>query len=109
MGAIDPLLIPEYYQVIKNPMYLQLIKKNIRDQKYRSREEFLDDFELLRENCILYNQNRDTVWLISQADQLLIFVQDELKLVRSSPLCSFSPCQREEELSELEESLTVFK
>lgn len=47
--------VPDYYNIIQNPMDLQTIKQNIRDKRYKSREEFLNDISLIVKNSELYN------------------------------------------------------
>jgi len=41
--------------VIKNPMDLQTIMKNIKAHKYRSKADFAADLELIWDNCAYYN------------------------------------------------------
>ncbi len=45
----------DYYDIIKTPINLEEIKSKINSKKYRSREEFYFDFELLFNNCLTYN------------------------------------------------------
>jgi hypothetical protein len=45
----------DYYDIIKNPINLEEIKAKINSKKYKSREEFCFDFELLFNNCLTYN------------------------------------------------------
>lgn len=47
--------IPIYFDVIKNPMDLQSIKKKIETKKYRSEAEFEYDIRLLVYNGCHYN------------------------------------------------------
>lgn len=46
---------PDYYDVIKNPMDLGLMLKNVKSGKYRSKEAFRKDLDLIWDNCLLYN------------------------------------------------------
>jgi bromodomain-containing factor 1 len=50
MGLID------YPKIIKNPMDLSAINKKLREERYQSVEEVLDDIQLIWDNCKLYNQ-----------------------------------------------------
>jgi hypothetical protein len=45
----------DYYDIIKNPIDLEVIKNRISTKKYKSREEFIGDFELLLNNSLTYN------------------------------------------------------
>lgn len=47
--------VPDYYNVIKNPIDLQTIRKRVNEKFYKNREAFLDDFRLLIDNSLLYN------------------------------------------------------
>jgi hypothetical protein len=47
--------IPDYPLIVKNPMDFGTIKTKIKEQKYKSIEEFEADMELVFYNCRLYN------------------------------------------------------
>lgn len=46
---------PDYYDVIKNPMDLGLMLKNVKSGKYRNKEAFRKDLDLIWDNCLAYN------------------------------------------------------
>ena len=46
---------PTYYQVVKTPMWLNKIRSNVREKRYKSRDEFLRDVKLLVTNSSLFN------------------------------------------------------
>ena len=54
---VDPvqLNIPDYFDVVKNPMDFGTIKKKLNGNVYCSALEFLRDVELVFSNCKLYN------------------------------------------------------
>lgn len=54
---VDPeaLQIPDYPDIVKNPMDFGTIKKKLNNYAYRNGQEFLDDVGLVFANCILYN------------------------------------------------------
>jgi hypothetical protein len=54
---VDPveLGIPDYPDIIKNPMDFSTIKKKLNHAIYRNCREFCDDMNLVFDNCILYN------------------------------------------------------
>lgn len=50
MGLID------YPDLVKHPMDLSAVNRKLREEKYRTVEEVLDDLQLIWDNCKLYNQ-----------------------------------------------------
>ncbi|KAK9473296.1 Bromodomain-containing protein [Dipodascopsis tothii] len=57
LAPVDPvkLNIPTYFDVVKQPMDLSTIEKNLQDGKYISVDEYVADYELMVNNCILFN------------------------------------------------------
>lgn len=47
--------VPDYYQIIKFPMDLSTIEKNIENDKYQRLDEFESDFRRIFKNCYTYN------------------------------------------------------
>ncbi|XP_041357029.1 transcription initiation factor TFIID subunit 1-like isoform X3 [Gigantopelta aegis] len=47
--------IKDYYDVIKKPMDLTTLLKNVQNHKYHTREAFLEDVQLIHNNSIAYN------------------------------------------------------
>ena len=47
--------VRDYYKIIKHPMDLETMRKNVSKHYYHSSEEFLKDVERIRDNCIQYN------------------------------------------------------
>lgn len=52
--------VPDYYQIIKYPMDLSTIEKNIENDKYQSLGEFEEDFRKIFTNCYTYNAPNTT-------------------------------------------------
>jgi len=50
LGLID------YPQVVKKPMDLSTIRKKLKQDKYSTIEEVIEDLNLIWENCRAYNQ-----------------------------------------------------
>nr|XP_019042309.1 hypothetical protein I302_08911 [Kwoniella bestiolae CBS 10118]OCF21239.1 hypothetical protein I302_08911 [Kwoniella bestiolae CBS 10118] len=46
---------PDYYEVIKKPMDLTTILRNVKARKYKNKAEFASDLALIWENCYEYN------------------------------------------------------
>lgn len=51
----DVLDLPDYFDVVKNPMHLALIKKKLSNRDYNCMESFAHDTKLVFDNAILYN------------------------------------------------------
>lgn len=73
---------PDYYDVIKNPMDLGLMLKNVKGGKYRTKEAFKRDLDLIWDNCLLYNTEPSHPLRISanlmrkRSHDLLSYIQD---------------------------------
>jgi len=54
---VDPeaLGLPDYFEVVKRPMHLELVKQNLEDRIYSNVDTFRRDCSLVFENSILYN------------------------------------------------------
>lgn len=46
---------PDYADIVKNPMDLGTMQRNVRAGKYRTKAAFARDLELIWSNCELYN------------------------------------------------------
>ncbi|XP_065190693.1 LOW QUALITY PROTEIN: transcription initiation factor TFIID subunit 1-like [Sycon ciliatum] len=65
--AVPAKQAPDYYTIVKEPMHLQLMKENIRDRLYRSREEFMNHVDLMVRNSVLYNGNNSPLTQIAES------------------------------------------
>jgi len=54
--------IPDYFDVIKKPMDFSLINEKLKRHEYRTMRQFLEDVELVFENCLVYNGENSNVW-----------------------------------------------
>lgn len=54
---VDPVALglPDYFEVVKKPMHLELVKTKLDDNEYQDMESFQKDVSLVFENSILYN------------------------------------------------------
>ncbi len=54
---VDPkkLNIPDYYEIIREPMDFGTVKLKLMQNKYLKFQDFLYDLNLVFENCIKYN------------------------------------------------------
>lgn len=58
----DKSVMPEYYQEIKNPIAMDLIKRKAKRKKYQSVDQALRDLELMFENAKEYNLEDSQVY-----------------------------------------------
>ena len=63
MQPVDPvkLGIPDYFDVVKRPMDLGTIRKRLKSEEIRSKEQFVELVRLVFNNAILYNKPYDEV------------------------------------------------
>lgn len=89
---VDPtkLGLPDYFNIIKNPMDLGTIKKKLESNYYYSAKECISDFNLMFTNCYVYNKPGEDVVLMAQALEKLFLTkvaqmpQDEVELAPPS-------------------------
>ena len=48
---------PDYYNIIKHPMDLGSVLKKLKNLTYKSKQDFVDDLNLIWANCLKYNAN----------------------------------------------------
>ncbi|RKO90560.1 transcription factor, partial [Blyttiomyces helicus] len=60
----DALGIPTYFQVIKKPMDISTIEKKL--SAYTKAQEFIDDVDLMFNNCYLFNGKDSPIGLMAQ-------------------------------------------
>lgn len=68
---VDPLAlnIPDYFDVIKNPMDLGTIKTQLQSGHYETPEEFAADVRLVWNNALTYNEQDNEVHLLAKEFQ----------------------------------------
>ncbi|RDI84002.1 putative transcription initiation factor TFIID subunit [Venturia inaequalis] len=76
----DKAVMPEYYNEVKTPMALDMIKKKLKRKKYTTVEQCMKDLETMFENAKSYNQDesqvyKDAVYLQKETKKLA----DEVK------------------------------
>ncbi|KAJ2015662.1 Transcriptional activator spt7 [Coemansia sp. S680] len=73
---------PDYLKVIKHPMDLAAMSKNLRNEVYNSKRQFSDHLQLIRDNCYTYNTEPGNYYrksadaLLAKARQLMDAVPD---------------------------------
>lgn len=66
---VDPvaLNIPNYFKVIKNPMDLSTLQKNLKSGAYQSAKDFFNDMKLIFHNCFKFNPPNDGVFVMGKS------------------------------------------
>ncbi|XP_071984528.1 bromodomain testis-specific protein [Engystomops pustulosus] len=60
------LNLPDYYQIIKNPMDLSTIRKRLEYNYYPKALDCMQDFNTMFTNCYIYNKPGDDIVLMAQ-------------------------------------------
>lgn len=86
--------VPDYYNVITEPMDLETMEKRLEQDHYGSPEDFVRDAKLIFTNCRRYNNESTSYW--KNANKLEKFMNQKLKeipewSVGSSGTPYFSP------------------
>ncbi|KAF8815964.1 hypothetical protein BYT27DRAFT_6482270 [Phlegmacium glaucopus] len=74
--------VPDYYEVIANPMDFQTMQRKVKQKTYKSKREFKDDLELIWSNCYTYNASENhplrqcVKRLQAKAETLLKYITD---------------------------------
>lgn len=55
MKLVSRTQVPDYYDIIKKPIALSIIREKVNSCKYQSAAEFICDVELMFSNCLQYN------------------------------------------------------
>lgn len=72
---------PDYYEEIKSPIAINLIKKKLNKRLYKSFRDLVDDFETMFKNAISYNIEKSV--LHQNAKRLLQAVKSKVKEIES--------------------------
>lgn len=73
---------PNYYEVIKKPMDLNTVLKNLKQLHYTNKQQFVDDIMLIWQNCLMYNSDpkhfirKDAIAMRKKALSLIPFIPD---------------------------------
>ncbi|WVR05165.1 hypothetical protein IAU60_002177 [Kwoniella sp. DSM 27419] len=83
---------PDYYDVIKKPMDLTTILKNVKGRKYKTKDELARDLNLIWDNCYEYNSS-DSHPLRAAARLLKQKADYHLGLIKDKNERQFNPLQ----------------
>lgn len=69
-APVDTKVVPTYKEIVKKPMYLNLIRANCKQMKYEKASEFLEDMNLIVNNARSFNRADDVQWVVQHAELL---------------------------------------
>ena len=69
--------IPAYFQVVKKPMDLGTIKKNLQSNHYHKKPPFMKDVRQVWTNCKLYNSEQSAYW--QAANRMSLYFDQKVK------------------------------
>jgi len=114
---VDPikLNLPTYHLIIKNPMDLGTIRKNLEAKQYVSADEFVKDVRLTFSNAMTYNEVNSAVYKMAQTLLKLfekewnkkVSIKKEFKLPKPKPDEPNKRPMTDEEVNRLEEDLRL--
>ncbi|CAN8075394.1 unnamed protein product [Agarophyton chilense] len=78
-APVDAKTVPLYSQIVKNPMYLDLIRRKCKNMKYETADQYLADMNLVVSNARLFNKRADVQWVVQHAELLLEVAKEELQ------------------------------
>jgi hypothetical protein len=84
------LNLPDYHKIIKRPMDLGTIKKRLENNYYWKSQECVDDFQVMFDNCYIYNKPGEDVVLMAQSlekifkNKLAQMPKEEIKIETSN-------------------------
>ncbi|XP_070796570.1 bromodomain adjacent to zinc finger domain protein 1A isoform X2 [Pituophis catenifer annectens] len=55
MKLVSKIQVPDYYDIIKKPIALNIIREKVNKCEYKVASEFIEDVELMFSNCFEYN------------------------------------------------------
>ncbi|KAK6349990.1 Transcriptional activator spt7 [Orbilia brochopaga] len=55
LNRVNKREAPDYFNIIKQPMDLGTVMKKLKQLAYKSKKEFIDDLNLIWQNCLQYN------------------------------------------------------
>lgn len=87
MKLVSRTQVPDYYDIIKKPIALSIIREKVNNCEYKTASEFVDDVKLMFSNCFEYNPSNTSE--AQAGTRLQAFFHSELQRLglaeRSSP------------------------
>lgn len=70
LEPVDPNFFPDYLKIVKRPMDLRTLKEHLDKGTYAKKEEFYADAKLIFDNAVLFNKDRDSVFVVDLAKSM---------------------------------------
>lgn len=87
---VDLIAVPDYLQVISNPMDLGTMKESAKNDYYTSLMELKTDFDTMIDNCLLYNDEETVIITDFRRIIMIIVLSLCLTLVSLNFFCRFT-------------------
>lgn len=79
---------PEYFQIIKHPMDLQTVRKNLESNKYATVSQFKDDVNLIWDNAYRFNGKKSIISLLAR--QLQTAFREMSEFLTNNEICDWA-------------------
>ncbi|KNC99009.1 uncharacterized protein SPPG_05959 [Spizellomyces punctatus DAOM BR117] len=63
LQPVSRALYPDYFEIIKEPMDLSTVRKNLRNKNYKTLQQFENDVRLIFTNCFTFNRPGEPVYI----------------------------------------------
>jgi hypothetical protein len=63
---VDPDSVSEYYSRVKEPMWLNEVRKKLRERKYQTFEQYRRDMDLIWSNAMAFNGTGTLLYLFAE-------------------------------------------
>merc|ERR1712032_1186133 len=81
--------LDDYPSIVKNPMDISTIKRNIKNNKYLSASEIFADIQLIWDNCRKYNMEGSDIYkMANYCDKLVKKLIEKLFKITTSNITS---------------------
>ncbi|KAM6912794.1 bromodomain adjacent to zinc finger domain protein 1A [Xenentodon cancila] len=92
MKLVSRTQVPDYYDIIKKPIALSIIREKVNNYEYQTAGDFISDVELMFYNCLQYNPRHTNEAKAGQ--RLQQFFHSELRKLGLSERSSAPPTKR---------------
>uniref|UniRef100_A0A8C6X267 Bromodomain testis-specific protein n=1 Tax=Naja naja TaxID=35670 RepID=A0A8C6X267_NAJNA len=102
---VEALKLPDYYNIVKEPMDLTTIQKRLEHQYYTCAAECIEDFKTMFANCYLYNKPGDDIVFMAQELEK-VFLQKVAQMPRDEKIVVTNKGKKGEGKFSLSSSIT---
>lgn len=85
LKLVSKIQVPDYYDIIKKPIALNIIREKVNKCEYKLASEFIDDIELMFSNCFEYNPRNTSEAKAGTRLQAFFHIQAQKLGLRISP------------------------